>query len=202
MEASEESGSPDLPAHVAALSDRLGEVALVVCLDSGCATYDTLWLTTSLRGLVGGTLRVDIVTEGLHSGAAGGVVPSTFRIARHLLDRIEDAATGAVLVAAAQVDIPAGRRTEAAAVAEELGDGVLERVPLVPGARVVADTPAEALLDKTWRPSLSVIGADGLPPTATAGNVLRPTTCLALSLRIPPGADPEAVRDELAATLE
>ncbi len=202
VEASEESGSPDLPAHVAALSDRLGEVALVVCLDSGCATYDTLWLTTSLRGLVGGTLRVDIVTEGLHSGAAGGVVPSTFRIARHLLDRIEDAATGAVLVAAAQVDIPAGRRTEAAAVAEELGDGVLERVPLVPGARVVADTPAEALLDKTWRPSLSVIGADGLPPTATAGNVLRPTTCLALSLRIPPGADPEAVRDELAATLE
>ena len=96
IEASEESGSPDLAAHVEALLERLGQVDLVVCLDSGCAGYDTLWLTTSLRGLVHGTLTVEVLTEGVHSGSASGVVPSTFRIMRQLLDRIEDARTGAV----------------------------------------------------------------------------------------------------------
>ncbi len=206
VEASEESGSPDLPAHIEALAAApdggLDDVDLVVCLDSGCATFDTLWLTTSLRGLVGGRLRVDIVTEGLHSGGAGGVVPSTFRILRVLLDRVERATDGAVTLAAANVDIPPHRIDEATAMADLLGDGVLENAPFVPGAGPMADSPLEAVLGRTWRPSLSYVGLDGMPPTGSAGNVLRPSTTLSLSLRIPPTADPEAVRDELKATLE
>ena len=206
VEASEESGSPDLPAHVEALTadpaGGLGEVDLVVCLDSGCATFDTLWLTTSLRGLVGGRLSVDIVTEGLHSGGAGGVVPSTFRILRVLLDRIERATDGAVTLAAANVDIPSHRVEEATLMADLLGDGVLENAPFVPGAGPMADRPLDALLNRTWRPSLSYVGLDGMPPTGSAGNVLRPSTTLSLSLRIPPTADPGAVNEELKATLE
>ena len=70
IEASEESGSPHLPAYLEALSDRLGSSgpALVVCLDSGCLTYDRFWTTTSLRGLVSAQIRVDVLTEGVHSG--------------------------------------------------------------------------------------------------------------------------------------
>lgn len=201
IEASEESGSPDLPVHVDALTDQLGQVGLVICLDSGCATYDTLWLTSSLRGLVAGTVSVDIVEQGMHSGLAGGVVASSLRIMRTLLDRIERATDGAVLLESANVDIPDHRVREAASTAELLGVGVYEEIPLVNGARPMKDDHAEVLLDKTWRPSLSYVGMDGIPPTAMAGNVLRPSTALKLSLRIPPTADAKAVRDELVSVL-
>jgi acetylornithine deacetylase/succinyl-diaminopimelate desuccinylase-like protein len=202
IEASEESGSPDLPAHVEALAERLGRVELVLCLDSGCANYDTLWLTTSLRGLVDGVLDIQIVTEGLHSGGYSGVVPSTFRIARMLLDRVERADTGEVLINAALVDIPEYRIDEAKATADLLGDKSIETVPYANGAGPMVDDNTEALLAKTWRPALSYIGVDGMPATGAAGNVLRPRTALKLSMRIPPTAEPQEVVSELKATLE
>lgn len=201
VEASEESGSPDLPAHVDALASRLAGTDLVLCLDSGCATYDTVWLTTSLRGLVAGVLSVDIVTEGLHSGSVSGVVPSTFRIIRQLLDRIEDVTTGEVLLESAKVEIPQYRIDEATAVADALGTDAFERVPLADDSHFVMADPAEQLIARTWTAALSVIGADGLPATGNAGNVLRPNTSLELSIRIPPTADADAVRAELEAAL-
>ncbi len=201
IEASEESGSPDLPAHIDALAERLGNVGLVVCLDSGCATYDTLWLTTSLRGLVDGTLDISIVTEGVHSGSASGVVPSTFRIARQLMDRIEDSSTGAVLIEAANVTIPSHRIQEARATATLLGDAP-EAMPFVESAFPTVEDPVEALLATTWKPALSTIGVDGMPSIEAAGNVLRPRTALKLSLRIPPTANPTQVEQELREVLE
>lgn len=199
IEASEESGSPDLPAHVDALTETLGDVGLVVCLDSGCATYDTLWLTTSLRGLAAATVTVEVLSEGVHSGSASGVVPSSFRILRQLLDRIEDAASGAVLLDAARVPVPAHRLAEIEAMVEYL-DHQDEPFPLVPGLEPMA-SGVEAQLNRTWRPTLSTIGADGLPPSKRAGNVLRPSTSLRLSLRLPPPADAHEVLDELRAAL-
>ena len=195
IEASEESGSPDLPAHVEALADRIGTPSFVVCLDSGCIDYDRMWLTTSLRGIVNLTLSVDIVREGLHSGESG-MIPSTFRIARMLLSRIEDEATGRVLLDTCDVAIPADRVAEAEATADEIGT-IADRYPFVDGAQPMTPDGAEQLLGRTWRAALSVIGADGLPPTAVAGNVLRPNTTLELSLRTPPTADAESVVAEL-----
>ncbi len=192
IEASEESGSPDLPAHVDALDGRLGSPSLVVCLDSGCATFDRLWATTSLRGLAGVTLTVRVLDEGVHSGYAGGVVPSSFRLLRQLLDRVEDAATGVLLLPELHVDIPPDRVAQLTATATELG-GPGASFPLVPGlVPSHADDPAAGLLARTWRPALAYIGADGLPPTGLAGNVLRPSTTLGLSFRLPPTADPDA----------
>jgi len=190
-EAGEESGSPDLPAWVDDLSDRIGQPSLVVCLDSGCIDYDRMWVTTSLRGMVMGTLTVDIVTEGLHSGDASGMVPSSFRIARQLLDRVEDPTTGQALLPELVVDIPEGRLAEAQATAAEIG-AIADRYPFVDGAGPTTSDPAEQMLARTWRATLSVTGADGLPPTAKAGNVLRPSTSLKLSFRLPPTADPKA----------
>jgi acetylornithine deacetylase/succinyl-diaminopimelate desuccinylase-like protein len=195
IEASEESGSPDLPAHVEALSDRIGTPSLVVCLDSGCIDYDRMWLTTSLRGIVSLTLSVDIVREGLHSGESG-MIPSTFRIARALLSRIEDEATGRVLLDTCDVAVPDDRVAEAEATAKEIGT-IADRYPFVDGAQPMTPDGAEQLLARTWRAALSVIGADGLPPTAEAGNVLRPNTTLRLSLRTPPTADAADVVAEL-----
>jgi acetylornithine deacetylase/succinyl-diaminopimelate desuccinylase-like protein len=201
IEASEESGSPDLPAHVAALADRIGTPSLVVCLDSGCIDYDRMWVTTSLRGMITATLTVDIVTEGLHSGDVSGMVPSSFRIARSLLSRIEDETTGRVLLAGCDVAVPPDRLEQARATATEIG-AIAGRYPFVGGAGPTTPDPAEQLLARTWRAALSVVGADGLPPTARAGNVLRPSTALKLSLRVPPTADAAAVADDLRRVLE
>ncbi|MBT4983220.1 MAG: M20/M25/M40 family metallo-hydrolase [Ilumatobacter sp.] len=201
IEASEESGSPDLPAYIDALADTIGTPSLVVCLDSGCIDYDRMWVTTSLRGMVMGKLTVDIVTEGLHSGDASGMIPSTFRIARQLLERIEDSSSGELLLPELQVEVPAGRLAEAQSTAEEIG-AIATHYPFVDGAGPTTDDPAEQLLARTWRGTLSVVGADGLPPAARAGNVLRPSTTLKLSFRLPPTADPDVALAAIIAALE
>jgi acetylornithine deacetylase/succinyl-diaminopimelate desuccinylase-like protein len=189
IETCEESGSYDLPAYLAALAPRLGPVELVIGLDSGCGDYVRLWDTTSLRGLAGGRLTVEVLTEGVHSGDASGVVPSSFRIARKLLDRLEDATTGRVLPPEFHAPIPAERVEQARGAAKILGDMVVSRFPFAGSTKPVVTDRTEAILNRTWRPALSITGADGLMPIASAGNVLRPLTALKLSLRLPPIID-------------
>ena len=186
IEACEESGSPDLPAYLEALRGRIGTPDLVVCLDSGCGSYDRLWVTTSLRGIVVGTLHVSVLREGVHSGDAGGVVPSTFRIARQLLSRLEDERSGHIRLESLRVDVPPERLRQAKEAGVVLGDALAERFPFVPGAGAGERAADERVLDRTWRPSLEVTGAGGVPSLEHAGNVLRPTTRLKLSLRLPP----------------
>ena len=189
IEACEESGSYDLPYYVDHLAARIGQPSLVVCLDSGCGNYDQLWLTTSLRGLCGGNLRVQVLREGVHSGDASGVVASSFRILRELLTRIEDVETGRILPEALYAEIPAQRIEQARLAAEVLGDAIYSKFPFVPGMRPVTEELPELVLNRTWRPQLSVTGVDGLPPLSSAGNVLRPQTAVKLSLRLPPTVD-------------
>ncbi|PLC51820.1 peptidase M20 [Pollutimonas subterranea] len=207
IETCEESGSYDLLPYVDALRDRLGNVALVVCLDSGAGNYDQLWMTTSLRGMVAGTLEVQVLDEGVHSGDASGVVPSSFRILRHLLDRLEDSASGRLLPQSFHCEIPASRIEQVHATARILGDEVWRRFPWSCGADggfvlPMTTTPHEALLNRTWRPTLSVTGAEGLPALGNAGNVLRPRTAFKLSLRLPPLIDAVAAAQELKSLLE
>ncbi|HMM86429.1 M20/M25/M40 family metallo-hydrolase [Azohydromonas sp.] len=207
IETSEESGSPDLPAYLDALRGRLGQVGLVVCLDSGAGNYDQLWLTTSLRGMVSGVLKVEVLTEGIHSGDASGLVPSSFRILRHLLDRLEDSATGRLLPESFHCEIPGARVEQAKAAAAILGEQVWQRFPWACGAdggAVLPTTtdPADALLARTWRPTLSVTGAEGFPALGDAGNVLRPYTAFKLSLRLPPLVDGHDAALRLKALLE
>ena len=210
IETSEESGSPDLLPYIDALRPRLGDVGLVVCLDSGAGNYDQLWLTTSLRGMAAGTLKVEVLTEGVHSGDASGLVPSSFRILRHVLDRLEDSATGRLLPASFHCDIPAERVEQAKATAAILGDDLFKRYPWVhydcggESRRVLPMTgdPVDALLARTWRPTLSVTGAEGFPAPQDAGNVLRPYTAFKLSLRLPPLVDAAQAVQELKTLLE
>jgi acetylornithine deacetylase/succinyl-diaminopimelate desuccinylase-like protein len=209
IETCEESGSYDLPAYLDTLAPRMGNVQLVIALDSGCGNYDQLWATTSLRGLVNGTLTVKVLNEGVHSGDAGGIVPSSFRVARALLDRVDDARTGTVGAPAFQCEIPPARTIQARQAAEILGDALWQRFPwasCASGQGELVQPPTrdkvELILNRTWRASLSVIGADGLPPTASAGNVLRPETVLKLSLRIPPAVDGATATRALKQILE
>jgi acetylornithine deacetylase/succinyl-diaminopimelate desuccinylase-like protein len=189
LETAEESGSPDLPDYLAALGPRFGDVTLVVCLDSGAGDYERMWLTTSLRGMVQTTVTARVLEVGQHSGVVGGIVPSSFRILRGLLDRLEDSATGEVALPEMHVPVPANRLTEAKETVEAVPGAVLAGLPFVPGVAPNSDDELELVLNNSWRPTMSVIGADGLPAPADAGNVLRPYTTLCLSFRLPPTAD-------------
>jgi acetylornithine deacetylase/succinyl-diaminopimelate desuccinylase-like protein len=201
IEACEESGSFDLPAYIEHLTPRIGELSLVVCLDSGCANYDQLWSTTSLRGLVIGNLEISLLTEGVHSGDGTGVIAASERVLRILLDRIEDAHTGQIKLDALATQIPRQRVLQAERAAEVLGREVYQKFPLQPGVEPVSTNSAELILNRTWRPGLAITGADGWPPIGNAGNVLRPFTRVKLSIRIPPRLDPQvatqAVREAL-----
>jgi acetylornithine deacetylase/succinyl-diaminopimelate desuccinylase-like protein len=207
IETCEESGSFDLPAYLDVLRPRLGQVGLVVCLDSGAGNYDQLWLTSSLRGNVTGTLKVEILTEGVHSGDSSGLVPSSFRILRQVLDRLEDAQTGRLLPASFHCEVPADRVEQARAAAATLGDEVWKRFPWACGADggptlPTTTDPTEALLARTWMPTLSVTGVDGFPELRNAGNVLRPYTAFKLSLRLPPLVDGNLAAQQLKTLLE
>jgi acetylornithine deacetylase/succinyl-diaminopimelate desuccinylase-like protein len=189
IEACEESGSYDLPFYIDHLAKRIGKPSLVVCLDSGCGNYDQLWLTTSLRGNGVGTMTVKVLTEGVHSGDASGIVPSSFRIARQLLSRVEDEATGRIIPDELYVQVPKQRIDQARTAAKVLGPEVYTKLPLAGGTLPMGDDLTELVLNRTWRPQLAIIGADGLTPSADAGNVLLPYTTLKLSFRWPPTLD-------------
>ena len=210
IETCEESGSYDLLPYVDALRTRLGDVGLVVCLDSGAGNYDQLWLTNSLRGMASGVLRVDVLSEGVHSGDASGVVPSSFRVLRQVLDRLEDSATGRLLPGIFHCDVPPERLAQARATADILGDEVYKRFPwahydcggATQSVLPTTTDPLQALLNRTWMPTLSVTGAEGFPAMKDAGNVLRPFTAFKLSLRLPPLVEASKAVQALKTLLE
>lgn len=201
IEASEESGSPDLEAHLDALQEHLGRVELMICLDSGALTYDRLWVTTSLRGVLNVELKIDVLERGQHSGVASGVVPSSFRILRQLLDRLEDPLTGEIRLREFYATIPEDHVAAASTTAEEFGDIVAHELPTVEGLSLMGDSPQDRILRRTWFPTLSIVGMGGIPEPAIAGNVLRPWTTAVISLRLPPTVDAQLAKSTLERTL-
>jgi acetylornithine deacetylase/succinyl-diaminopimelate desuccinylase-like protein len=202
IETAEESGSPDLEYYINALTDRIGKVDLVVCLDSGCGNYEQLWLTTTLRGIAAGTLSVRVLNEGVHSGDASGIVPSSFRILRLLLSRLEDEATGEIKLKELAVTVPPDRLAQAKAAAAVMGDTVFNRMPFAGKTRPMGKNHEDMVLNRTWRPQLAVIAIDGYPTPDNAGNVLLPYSVAKLSLRTPPGCDAAAAVQVMKRVLE
>jgi acetylornithine deacetylase/succinyl-diaminopimelate desuccinylase-like protein len=202
IEACEESGSIDLPAHLEALGDRIGDPSLVICLDAECGDYSRVWCTTSLRGNLTGRLSVRVLNEGVHSGMATGIAATPFRIVEQLLARIEAPLSGELRLDALRVDIPQDRRVQIAAAAQVLGDTVAGKIPWASGVGAISADPAELIANSTWKATLAVTGADGLPPVASAGNVLLPQLAFKLSLRLPPTCDSEHAAAEVKRALE
>lgn len=202
IEGCEESGSFDLPYYIDKLQDRIGSPDLVVCLDAECGNYDQLWCTTSLRGNLTGTLRADVLTEGVHSGGAGGIVPSSFRVLRQLLSRVEDEQTGKIKPEGLFVDIPDQRADQAEKAAATLGHSVYLKYPWAVDSPQPSESPYELLLNNTWRPTLSITGVDGIPPLVDAGNVQLPFNTLKLSFRLPPTLDADIAADVVKEALE
>jgi acetylornithine deacetylase/succinyl-diaminopimelate desuccinylase-like protein len=201
IEASEESSSPDLEAHLDTLVDGLGDVDLLICLDSGALTYDRLWVTTSLRGMVLLTLTIEVLQHGVHSGTAGGIVPSSFRILRELLDRIEHPRTGEVLLPELHAKIPDRHLAAAGLVAKDLGDPAADDLPVVDGLRLLGRDGADRLIRRTWEPSVSVIGMGGIPGPGDAANLVRPSTTTVIGVRLPPSVDAAVASRRLVQTL-
>ncbi len=202
IECSEESGSPDLPFYMDHCSDVIGSPDLVICLDSGVGNYEQFWNTTSLRGMVGCTLRVDILKEGIHSGVGSGIIPSSFRIIRQLLSRLEDEKNGQILLEDLYVNIPGYRVEEVKTMVNVLGDKVFNTLPWIDKAGPMTDDKVEMVINRTWRPMLSIVGMDGIPAVEDGGNVLRPYTALKLSLRIPPTLDGNFAQKAVEKTLQ
>ena len=201
IEGCEESGSFDLPFYVDALAPRIGNPDLVICLDAECGNYDQLWVTTSLRGMLPGTLTVEVLNEGVHSGVAGGVVPSSFQLLRRLYERVENAETGR-LHDCLYVDIPDYVDSQLTQVAQVLGTGVVDRFPWSGSTRPFTDDTVELLISNSWRPSLATVGLSGAPAVADAGNTLRPSTSARLVFRLPPTLDAEAAAAAIKDVLE
>ncbi|WP_367605924.1 M20 family metallopeptidase [Legionella sp. W05-934-2] len=197
IEACEESGSFDLPYYIDALQDRIGHPDLVICLDSGAGNYDQLWMTTSLRGNVVGNLTVSTLTEGIHSGYGSGIVADSFRISRALLERIEDQETGEIRLPELHCPIPDVRQQQAEACADILGAELENAYPRQGDTQPMSSDRATLILNRTWRPALTVTGSDGMPAIADAGNVLRPYTSLKLSMRTPPEVDAKRAGDAM-----
>jgi len=201
IEFCEESGSPDLPHYIELCAKTIGSPDLVVCLDSGAGDYKRFWTTTSLRGLIGCSLKVQVLTEGVHSGGASGHVPSSFRIARQLLSRLEHEDSGQIIPKELHINIPDHRLSETKALVNVLGTGLVNEFPWKNNMVPSTDDLEEGVLRRTWRPALSVVGASGLPPSENAGNVLRPYTQLQLSIRIPPMVDPGVAQEAIKKAL-
>lgn len=202
IECCEESGSYDLPFYMNALANRIGDPDLIICLDSGCGNYDQLWMTTSLRGLVNGTLSINVLSEGVHSGNASGIVPSCMMILRQLLERVEDKTNSNILLKELQVSIPEDRLTQAQAAATVLNQAYVKSFPFVKNVQAVSSDVSELILNRTWRPALSVIGMEGLPLLQDAGNVTLPHLTVKLSMRLPPTCDADKAAHALKQTLE
>ena len=201
IEFSEESGSPDLPHYMDLCADIIGAPDLVICLDSGAGDYKRFWTTTSLRGLIGLKMKVEVLREGVHSGGASGHVPSSFRIARSLLSRLEDEKTGEILIDELNTEIPDYRIEETKNLVSILNNEVVEEFPWKDNMKPSTNDNVEGVLRRTWKPAVSIVGVDGMPSTANAGNVLRPYTTLQLSMRIPPTANAKKAVQAMKKTL-
>ncbi len=195
IEASEESGSRDLIYHMETLKRKIGGASLIVCMDSSIGDYERMWLVTSLRGIVVGTLKVSLLSEGVHSGAGSGIIADSFRVARHLLSRIEDETTGEIKLKELHSVIPTQKIEQAKITAQVLGrDGIFGAMPTLSGVEPVVNSNLDMLLGSTWRPAMVITGANGLPSVDIAGNVLRPDTTLKFSIRLPPTVDPQKAK--------
>jgi acetylornithine deacetylase/succinyl-diaminopimelate desuccinylase-like protein len=189
IESGEESGSPDLVYYLKSLKDRIGELDLMICMDSGCKDYNTLWLTTSLRGMCAVECEVECLQESVHSGTGSGIAPDSFTVMRQLLDRLDDSKTSKVL-APISVDIPQYRIDDAQKLADyEKEKAVTDLVKLLEGVKPLTEDYKEVILNNTWRPTLVVTGMSGFPAAEGAGNVLRAKTKAKLSFRLPPTFD-------------
>ncbi len=192
IETDEESGSADMAHWLNVIDKRCGHVCLIVVLDSTSADYDRFWVTTSFRGCVNFTLNVQVLNQGVHSGSASGIVPDSFRIARSLLERLEDAQTGVVADSRLNCPIARERLEQIKATAQILGTSVTSEFPWHNATRACHEDIFESLIERGFQPKLCVVGADGLPPCNQAGRVMRDKTSLALSLRTPPELDTQA----------
>ena len=201
IEGCEESGSFDLPYYMDHLVKRIETPDLVICLDAECGNYDQMWLTTSLRGMLPGTLSVKVLNEGVHSGAAGGIVPSSFRVLRQLIDRVEDAGTGSV-PEILSCPIPDWVNQQSSEVAKVLGDSVYQRFSWSGKTEPISSDIKELIINNTWRTSLATVGISGVPDIANAGNTLRPETSAKLVFRLPPTLDAENAAQQIKTILE
>lgn len=201
FETQEESGSEDLPDYLLALKERIGSPECFIILDNQCGDYERLWLNTSLRGTITGTLTVKAMDFGIHSGTFSGITPDSVSIAQALVARIHDPITGRVLLKSLHTTIPELRVQQLKEVANELGDNIWKSAPLLPGVSPKHASNHENLIHSIWEPTLTIIGIDGMPSIKDAGSVIQGQVALRLSFRTPPNIDMNQAMNDIVQCL-
>jgi acetylornithine deacetylase/succinyl-diaminopimelate desuccinylase-like protein len=186
LEASEESGSTDLKYYLEKLSKLIGNPSLIFGLDSSCIDYNRLWTTSSLRGVFSMNLKVSLLKLGYHSGNGGGFVADSFLVLRMLLDRIEDSKTGKLLDEYLYPTVPVDKKAEIDHLASTMGDHILDGIEFYKNTQPMTNDKVELILNNTWRPTVTITGANGFPELDKAGNVLRQNSEVKISFRLPP----------------
>jgi acetylornithine deacetylase/succinyl-diaminopimelate desuccinylase-like protein len=151
--------------------------------DDGYAVFSSITAIAALKQQQVRLPRCVVLIE------ACGIVPTPFRILEQLLARIESPVTGDLLLDELHVSMPRDRRAQASAAAQVLAESVAGKLPWAQGVQPLCNDPTELIINNTWRATLAVTGADGLPPLDSAGNVLLPELAVKLSLRLPPTCD-------------
>jgi acetylornithine deacetylase/succinyl-diaminopimelate desuccinylase-like protein len=189
IEGEEEVGSSHLDEFIAAYADLLA-ADVVVIADSGNLAPGVPSLTSSLRGLVDCTVEVTTIGTAVHSGEFGGPFPDAITVLGRIIAALHDdagnvAVTGLVEGEAGDVDLTEEelrRQTGAVEGLELIGTG--------------------SLTTRMWRkPAISVLAVDA-PPINQAINQIVPRARAKVSMRIPPGQDPDAAMAALTAHIE
>ncbi|WP_138444198.1 M20/M25/M40 family metallo-hydrolase [Sinomonas susongensis] len=184
VEGEEESGSVSLESFLAQHGELL-ESDVVVVADSGVWRVGVPALTTSLRGLVDGTIELRALSHGLHSGTYGGPVLDAVTLLARLLATMHDA-TGAVAVEGL---------VEADGSDWDVDEAAFRSDAAVPPGVRLAGTGT--ITSRLWtKPALAIVGLDA-PAVATASNTLVPRATAKFSLRIAPGDHPENAMDAI-----
>ena len=202
IEASEESGSIDLPFYINKYEKDIIKPDMFICLDSGCGDYDRMWLTTSLRGMATGILEVEVLTEGVHSGMAGGIAPSALEIMQHQLQKISTPLQARINLPELKVNIPKARLQQIKEAAAILGENVAKDFPFAATTQALSDNNTDLITQQTWLNSYAIIGLDGIPSTDDAGNVHIPKLTAKISLRLAPTCDTNKAIESIKQKLE
>lgn len=189
FEGEEEAGSPTFRSFLETHRELLRADVIVVA-DSSNWKVGVPALTTSLRGLVDGTIEVRVLDHAVHSGMFGGPVLDAPTLLARLIATLHDADGSVAIAGLLSRDDLSVDLTEAEYRADA---SVLDGVQLA-GTGTIAS--------RLWtKPALSIIGFDA-PAVDVAANTLLPRARAKFSLRLAPGQDPAAAMEAVRKHVE
>ena len=200
FEGAEESTDEHLTYYFNKLLPIIGEnVIAFIPLDSGCADYDRLWITNSLRGVCDYEINIQTLDNNISFGPeASGRIAENLFILRKAIDAVMDTSTGDVKIEEFYVkDIPEEIQEEMDKEIEIVGEQFFKEIPLYEGVKPLKTDIKEAMINNRWKPTCSILGIDNCPKIEDNGFGVKKSITVKMSMRLPPGIDSHAALEAL-----